>query len=126
MRNKYSSLALQHTKEAMQQVDGPAGVLLTQIDRRKRCEEAAKELEPKWAKLRQLLSVKQAREDKIKKYCRRVRPTLPALGSGCWQAEARSAEGWPLHALNRSSLPDSAAACTHRVPCSPAHQSRAS
>ena len=47
---------------------------------RKRCEEAAKELEPKWAKLRQLLSVNQAREDKIKKYCRKVRLIVQALG----------------------------------------------
>ena len=46
---------------------------------RRRCEAAAEELRPKWTKLRQLLSTGQAREDKVKKYCRRVR----AARSGC-------------------------------------------
>ena len=46
---------------------------------RRRCEEYAAEIRPKWTKLRQQLSVNQAREDKIKKYCRRVRPGFMQL-----------------------------------------------
>ena len=41
---------------------------------RRRCDDAAQQLQPKWTKLRQLLATGQAREDKVKKYCRRVRP----------------------------------------------------
>ena len=39
---------------------------------RARCSDAAEAVRPKWTKLRQQLANNQAREDKIKKYCRKV------------------------------------------------------
>ena len=39
---------------------------------RARCSEAAEVLRPKWTNLRQQLANNQAKEDKIKKYCRKV------------------------------------------------------
>ena len=72
---------------------------------RARCSDAAEAVRPKWTKLRQQMANNQAREDKVKKYCRKVRAQalLPAallphstratLICSAWAAYTRSGRG---------------------------------